>query len=332
MRIAIVRLSALGDIVQSMIILQFIKKGLPNCEIDWVVDEKFSEIVKLNSLISNVITVNLSEIKKQKNFFSLFATLKRLRKLEKYDYVFDIQGLIKSALISRLIPSYKTIGYDKKSVRESLASSFYSEKYSIPYEKNVVVRYCKLVEKSLMIKITKHEILNKEPFFALERKKKSKQKIISIVVGASFESKIYPLSNYQVLVDNIDAKFICLWGNNNEFTKAQEFSKNNLNVEVSKKTSMKELLDIICSSCKRNYEVKSKCLSIKKLPKDLIMPHGNYFDFLRRCDDQLDLLVVIYGVNRENKSVTVKKILHIPHNFINIDNNCKIISSFFLFG
>jgi len=248
MRIAIVRLSALGDIIQSMIILQFIKKGLPNCEIDWVVDEKFSEIVKLNSIISNVITVNLSEIKKQKKFFSLFATLKRLRKLEKYDYVFDIQGLIKSAVISRLIPSYKTIGYDKKSVRESLASSFYSEKYSIPYEKNVVVRYCELVEKSLMIKITKHDILNKEPFFALDRKKESKQKIISIVVGASFESKIYPLSNYQVLVDNIDAKFICLWGNNNEFTKAQEFSKNNLNVEVSKKTSMKELLDIICSS------------------------------------------------------------------------------------
>ena len=248
MRIAIVRLSALGDIIQSMIILQFIKKGLPNCEIDWVVDEKFSEIVKLNSLISNVITVNLSEIKKQKKFFSLFATLKRLRKLEKYDYVFDIQGLIKSAVISRLIPSYKTIGYDKKSVRESLASSFYSEKYRIPYEKNVLVRYCELVEKSLMIKITKHDILNKEPFFALDRKKESKQKIISIVVGASFESKIYPLSNYQVLVDNIDAKFICLWGNNNEFTKAQEFSKNNLNVEVSKKTSMKELLDIICSS------------------------------------------------------------------------------------
>lgn len=86
-------------------------------------------------------------------------------------------------------------------------------------------------------------------------------------------------------------------------------------------------LDIICSSCKRNYEVKSKCLSIKKLPNDLIMPHGNYFDFLRRCDDQLDLLIVIYGVNRENKSVTVKKILHIPHNFINIDNNCKIIKN-----
>ena len=248
MRIAIVRLSALGDIIQSMIILQFIKKGLPNCEIDWVVDEKFSEIVKLNSLISNVITVNLNEIKNQKNFFSLFSTLKRLRKLEKYDYVFDIQGLIKSAVISRLIPSCKTIGYDKKSVRESLASSFYSEKYSIPYEKNVVERYCELIEKSLMIKITNRDILNKQPFFALERKKESKQKIVSIVVGASFESKIYPLSNYQVLVDNIDAKFICLWGNNNEFTKAQEFSKNNLNVEVSKKTSMKDLLDIICSS------------------------------------------------------------------------------------
>jgi len=39
MKIAIVKLSALGDIVHSMIVLQFIKKKYPNSEVDWFVEK-----------------------------------------------------------------------------------------------------------------------------------------------------------------------------------------------------------------------------------------------------------------------------------------------------
>jgi heptosyltransferase-1 len=38
-RIAIVKLSALGDIVHAMVVVQFIKRHLPNSTIDWVVEE-----------------------------------------------------------------------------------------------------------------------------------------------------------------------------------------------------------------------------------------------------------------------------------------------------
>ena len=38
MKIAIVRLSAMGDIVQSMVVLQFIKKHIPDSTIDWFVE------------------------------------------------------------------------------------------------------------------------------------------------------------------------------------------------------------------------------------------------------------------------------------------------------
>ena len=86
-------------------------------------------------------------------------------------------------------------------------------------------------------------------------------------------------------------------------------------------------LDIICSSCKKNYEVKSKCLSINKLPRDLLLPHGNYFDFLRRRDDQLDFLIAIYGVDRRAKKITIKKILHIKHNEINQNINCDVLKN-----
>ena len=40
MRIAIVKLSALGDIIHAMVVLQFIKKYNQKILIDWVIEEK----------------------------------------------------------------------------------------------------------------------------------------------------------------------------------------------------------------------------------------------------------------------------------------------------
>ena len=55
MKIAIVRLSALGDIFQSMIVLQFIKKKFPNAQVDWIVDESFQDALTDNLHINEII-------------------------------------------------------------------------------------------------------------------------------------------------------------------------------------------------------------------------------------------------------------------------------------
>ena len=59
MKIAIVKLSALGDIVHAMIVLQFIKKYYPESEIDWVVEKRFKGILENNPSINQIHTVNL---------------------------------------------------------------------------------------------------------------------------------------------------------------------------------------------------------------------------------------------------------------------------------
>ncbi len=45
MKIAIVKLSALGDIVHAMVGLQFIKANNPAIEIDWIVEESFAPLI-----------------------------------------------------------------------------------------------------------------------------------------------------------------------------------------------------------------------------------------------------------------------------------------------
>ena len=45
MRIAIVKLSALGDIVHSMVVLQFIKKFNKEISIDWIVEDGYNNLL-----------------------------------------------------------------------------------------------------------------------------------------------------------------------------------------------------------------------------------------------------------------------------------------------
>jgi len=248
MRIAIVRLSALGDIIQSMIVIQFIRNRYPQCTIDWVVDKKFSEIVILNNLVDNVIEIRLSEIKKSKNIFHLIEHFAELRKVPKYDFVIDTQGLLKSAIISKIIPSTETIGFDRKSARESLASFFYSRSFNIPYETNVIERYCLLISKALNIKISRKNILDKESIFQIPKNNNSEERIVSIIIGASFDSKVYPIENYRLIIEQLDSKFICLWGNNSEFKLAKKLSEINSKIFVQEKTTIAKLLEIISTS------------------------------------------------------------------------------------
>ena len=67
MKIAIVKLSALGDIVNSMFVLQFIKKYYPTSKIDWIVEKRFKGILENNPHIDQIHTINLNKAKKNKS-------------------------------------------------------------------------------------------------------------------------------------------------------------------------------------------------------------------------------------------------------------------------
>jgi len=247
MKIAIVRLSALGDIFQSMIVLQFIKKKFPNSQVDWIVDESFQDALKDNPHISKIIPIPIKKIKKTKSLRGLFQAIKELRQLTLYDYVFDLQGLIKSSIVARLITSQNRIGFDKNSIREKFASFFYTKKFFFPYHENVIRRNCYLLNQALGLNIDDDDILKKESFFKLD-KTFTKETLVILVLGASFESKIYPLNNYLKIAKAIDANFIAIWKSASEKVMAQKLANKLKNVSVSGNLSIKELKQLISTA------------------------------------------------------------------------------------
>lgn len=127
-RILIVRLSSLGDIVHTYPMIDDIKQKFPDCTIDWLVDENFSELVKLNTLVDKVVSIPLRNWKKNK--FKLLSNICEWRKTLPnltYDYIIDSQGLLKSALLAKCFKG-PTYGLGINSVREKVASVFYKNK------------------------------------------------------------------------------------------------------------------------------------------------------------------------------------------------------------
>ncbi len=222
MKIAIVKLSALGDIVHSMFALQFLRQKYPNARIDWVAEECFADILEHNPHIDNILKVNLKSLKKNKlNIFSQIKLIKSYAK-NNYDLIIDAQGLLKSAITARLLGK-NIAGFDKNSVREKLASLFYSHKVNISYDENTIDRNAKVLSGPLGFEISTQDILDKKPFLYFADAKqnidgyiKKELKNIVFIVGSTWKSRIYPKEKLVKIINELKQNAIIVWGNENE--------------------------------------------------------------------------------------------------------------------
>ena len=200
MKIAIVRLTAMGDIVHTLASIQFIRKFIPNIEITWFVEEKFEEILKYNPHVDKVVPINLSKLKTNFSFSYLVEIYKYIKDRGEFNLVIDVQGLIKSALIAK-ISGKNVAGLDWKSTRESIATLLYKYTYSVDCSGIAPMRFASLISQALNIEITEEMMKNKSPYlYAKEDKntnvidnffKRDKRNVL-IATGASNESKTYP--------------------------------------------------------------------------------------------------------------------------------------------
>ena len=221
-RIAIIKLSAMGDIIHAMVALQYIKKQYPNLKIDWFVESAFAPILENNPDINEIIKLDLKSIKKDKK--EIINQIKLIKKYKKnsYDLVIDAQGLIKSAIVSFFLGKSR-VGFSKNSTREKLASFFYTKKVDIAYDKNAIERNVKVLSQALNFEITKDDILNKKPFLFYKNENEviyeylsKDKKNVLFVIGASWPSKMYSKEKFAKIINNLDENCLITWGNEAE--------------------------------------------------------------------------------------------------------------------
>ena len=168
--------------------IQFIRKHIANAHISWFCDARFEQIARLLAGVDEVVALPL----KDKKFLKSFGILRQ--KQGQFDIIIDLQGLLKSALVSRSLGK-NIFGFDRFSAKEGLASIFYTHKYSCNYDKNIILRNLELCAFALNFSFDEKEILTKEPCFLKNSRIPDKNSRIS-----SDESKI-PNKNSRIPSD-----------------------------------------------------------------------------------------------------------------------------------
>jgi heptosyltransferase-1 len=130
-RILIVKVTSLGDIVETLPVVSDLRRAFPSAKVDWAADAAFADIIRWNPGVDRVLSAPLRKFKKARNWSDLkeiAASIGELR-AEKYDAIVDIHGVYKSAIIAFMARGKRRFGYLNQDLGERGAAFAYNARF-----------------------------------------------------------------------------------------------------------------------------------------------------------------------------------------------------------
>jgi heptosyltransferase-1 len=155
-RILFVKTSSLGDVVHQCPAVSDAARGIPEARIDWVVEDAFAGVARMHAGVARVIPVAVRRWRTalwRPEVWREMGAFRASLQGERYDAVVDTQGLLKSALITRLALGTKH-GMDRASAREPLAARFYDRTHFVARGLHAVERNRRLTAAALGIDLS----------------------------------------------------------------------------------------------------------------------------------------------------------------------------------
>jgi heptosyltransferase-1 len=149
LKILLVRVSSLGDVLHNLPMVADILRHHPDAVIDWVVEEGYVSLVRLNPHVRTIIPFALRRWRKSLGSKATRAEVKaffRTLRAERYDYVFDTQGLLKTGVImgaARLAPGGRKVGLangSEGSGYEGISRIFHTDSIALDPRTHAVAR------------------------------------------------------------------------------------------------------------------------------------------------------------------------------------------------
>lgn len=239
MKILIIKTSSLGDILQSFPVINYLKCLYPDVQIDWVVESSCASLLEQHPDIHRLIVINTHKWRKQLlkiNTWSEFRkSLQELSK-EKYDFVFDLQGNIKSGIIKAFSHSNSKVGFGKRYVSEWPNLLFSHRCYDPPLKQSIAEDYIFLVEQAFKIKravdystsfVLTQEDEKKVRDMVEHPHLKSAKKVI-VAFSSRWVNKQLSVKQWIVLLKKLQSKFnfhyLFIWGTYEERQKAENIA------------------------------------------------------------------------------------------------------------
>ncbi len=121
----IVRLGALGDIVHAIPFAAALRAEFPHARIDWMIEPRYTDLLDMVNGVDRRIPADPRWLLRTSQRTRFLRTLAELRRVQ-YDVAFDLQGLVKSALLARAVKPRRVVGFSREHLREPFARLFYT--------------------------------------------------------------------------------------------------------------------------------------------------------------------------------------------------------------
>lgn len=250
MRVLIIRTTSLGDVVHAVPIVRDLHDHQGEVQIDWVAEESFAALVRLNRGVNRVIPVAL---RRWRHGFLSRSTWREVRafrhdlRREHYDVVIDLQQQVKGALLAGLARG-PVHGPDRASAREAAATLFYRHRYRVDAGKHLIDRCRRLVGR-----VFAYEPAG-PPRFALQPPPVSAAPDSPFVVcvhGTSREEKLWPEAHWKALLEHFAKAGLVVvlpWGDNAEAARSQRLAAGALGVVVPPRRTLPELAALLAAA------------------------------------------------------------------------------------
>jgi heptosyltransferase-1 len=215
MKVLIIKTSSLGDIVHANSIISDLRRNHVDVEIHWLVEESFSSLLNLFP-VQKILVSKFRSWKKnlfKKISYVEFYQLRKLIKNENYDYVIDLQGLIRTGIMCKSLNSF---GFNRNSIKESFASYFYKNTIGVDKKLHAIDRNRLLVANSMNYEIDQNNISFSYNF----KNDHTDSHSIIFITGTSNVQKKWPLNNWIKLARLFEQdgyKIYLPWGNVKEY-------------------------------------------------------------------------------------------------------------------
>ncbi|MBL8886045.1 MAG: glycosyltransferase family 9 protein [Phycisphaerales bacterium] len=144
-RILIIRPSALGDVCRTVPALVSLRATYPHAQIDWLVQDANAEAIRHHPALSNVIEFRRRQLSDglQRGTTTPFFKFLGLLRRNKYDVVYDLQGLFRSGFMTWATRAPRRVGL--KNARE-FGWFGLTHKYNAPWTLHAVDRMLEVLK------------------------------------------------------------------------------------------------------------------------------------------------------------------------------------------
>lgn len=231
-RLLVVRLSALGDVVHTIPAVVSLREGLPGTSIAWVVETPYRELVELVADVQP-IPVRVRGWSRRP-VASRGAVREALRAMRGPDVAVDFQGLIKSAMLSRLSGAPVRFGFDGNAIRERPALLFSNRQVAVDPTAHIVeqnLQLARAVGGTAEAVAPRWEAFPADP----EGKLAAWRGRIVFLPGAGRPEKVWPAQRFGELSRRLRQPGVVAWGPGEEELAAST------GVPLAPPTSLREL-------------------------------------------------------------------------------------------